>query len=118
MRRRACVAIVLVIASIFWTTNLAQATYVTGKDMASWYEELQKAGSGGSMAASSLFVGYVEGVIDSFDQILFCIPDGVKVNQLVRIVGDFIKANPSEWDHTGSNLVIKVLKDKHPCPLK
>jgi len=70
------------------------------------------------MAASSLFTGYVEGVVDSYNPILFCISDGVKVNQLARIVGEFIKANPSEWDHNGSNLVIKVLKERYPCPKK
>jgi len=59
-------------------------------------------------------MGYVKGVVDSFNDIAFKIPSGVTTGQLCSVVGKYIDDHPSEWNQEAADLVIKALKKAFP----
>ena len=65
-----------------------------------------------------LYGGYVFGVKDSVNGILFCIPNDVDANQILAIVRKYIKNNPEKWNKGNWNLVFTPLKKAFPCKKK
>lgn len=87
------------------------ATYFSGNTINEWMESEAK----GQRYSTSLLLGYVAGVVDATDTILFCLPSGVTAGQSVAIVKKYVKEHPEHWNSSGSAIVATALSGAFPC---
>ena len=96
----------------------ALASFENGNDL---YTKLGdfKATPTVSIVAASAGVGYVVGIHDALDGILFCSPN-VNLNkmQVVDIVYNYLRDNPQVRQKEGNIVVSAALKQAFPCPSK
>ncbi|MSR12945.1 MAG: hypothetical protein EXR84_14405 [Gammaproteobacteria bacterium] len=96
----------------------AQAGFIDGntlvKYMAQWEIAAAKNPSADFMSAGE-YRGYLLGVVDLSDQILFCTPDNSNARQLGAVVAAYLKANPARWSEPAQKLVIAALAQSFPC---
>lgn len=59
--------------------------------------------------------GYIEGVIDTVDNVLFCTPKGAVYGQDVAIVTKYMDANPESWHLPANDLIVAALRAAFPC---
>ncbi len=64
------------------------------------------------------YAGYILGIKDSENNILFCIPSNIEGEQILAIVRKYIKNNPEKWNKGNWNLVFTPLKEAFPCKKK
>ena len=69
----------------------------------------------GSAADKAFALGYVSGVVDSFDEELFCIPVKAELGQLRDIVRQFVANNPKQRHRHAGALVVFSLATEFPC---
>ena len=79
-------------------------------------------------SAVNFCVGYISGVNDlhttfirsvaCFDPPVFCNPQPTEIEQLVKIVVEFLKAHPEDLHFQGSVLTVSALKEAFPCTHK
>jgi len=62
-----------------------------------------------------MFRGYVAGVQDVHNGMIFCVPEPVKLSQASTIVLNYIKADPKKWHEGAKFLVRDALTDAFPC---
>jgi hypothetical protein len=70
---------------------------------------------GGDSYKSGSLIGYIVGVVDTSDNVLFCTPDNVKIGQLIDIVKKYLRDNPEKRHRPASDLVIDSLSSVFPC---
>ncbi len=92
------------------TSANSLAGFVDGNELSKWEKEQSKANF-----ESGLFNGYVAGVVDVGDGILFCTTSGVTRGQLSAIAAKYLKNNPEQWNKQASTLVIESMKSAFPC---
>jgi len=69
-------------------------------------------------------VGYIASADDTHDSWVvwgnlprkFCVPDGVTLEQLVRVVVKHLETRPAELHLTAGSHVLNALKKAFPCP--
>jgi len=109
----------LLASSLLIISFCSQATMITGGrllDLAIAYENaLGRDPSGDNQVRGSAYMGYVNGVADSFDGKLFCIPNGEKASALYNSTIDYLEKNPSLQKKDGSEIVILALRKHYPC---
>ena len=73
--------------------------------------------------ASGLCRGYTSGVIDASliqqavaKEQLFCLPEGIKAEQVVQVVTEFLEAHPYALHRNASILTLAALREAFPCP--
>jgi hypothetical protein len=86
----------------------AHAGFIDGNRLQQWSRGDDSAGAG-------LFMGYVVGVADTGDGVLFCPGIGVIVGQLTAVVAKYLENNPEQWDHEAMPLVTRALLQAFPC---
>lgn len=95
-------------ASCLFLTGLfsvsANAYLVNGKMLLNDYEKRKVAAA-----------GYVEGVSDTGNNKLFCIPAGTGTSQLKTTVLDYLKSNPDVLELPAAYLVTRAFKEVFPC---
>jgi hypothetical protein len=69
----------------------------------------------GSASDKAFALGYVSGVVDSFDEELFCVPVKAELGQLRDIVRKFVASNPKERHRHAGALVVFSLATEFPC---
>jgi len=79
-----------------------------------------------NFSSVNLCVGYISGVNDlhttfvgsvaCFDPPVFCSPRPAHLEQLVKIVVNYLKKHPEDLHFQGSVLTVAALKDAFPCP--
>ncbi len=79
-----------------------------------------------NLSSVNFCVGYISGVNDlhttfvgsvaCFDPPVFCSPRPANLEQLVKIVANFLNAHPENLHIKGSVLAVAALKDAFPCP--
>ena len=89
------------------------AGFISGNHLHGWL--LEKENSIGSKFNSGLFSGYVSGVVDMGDGILFCTASGVTVGQYGAVVAKYINNNPEKWNISAHLLVVSALEEAFPC---
>ncbi|MES1993759.1 MAG: Rap1a/Tai family immunity protein [Pseudomonadota bacterium] len=102
----------LLVTLIF--SGTASAAFTDGNELQRWM--VQDETQGGNYFQSGLFRGYIGGVVDVGDGILFCIPTGVTRGQYVAVVAKYIKAHPEKWNQDASALVVNAMTKAFPCP--
>lgn len=63
----------------------------------------------------AMYRGYVAGVQDSYNGVLFCVHEGVRMSQASAIVKKYFADNPKNWHMAAQQLVINALTESFPC---
>jgi hypothetical protein len=63
----------------------------------------------------AVVLGYVSGVHDLGDKILFCSPSPTNNEQLIAIARKYIEARPERWAESASTLISEALTQAFPC---
>ena len=100
----------------------------TGNEMLRDINITQKANAGQlitkkELAQGSTMMGYVDGLLDAHDIYFiktdynfFCRPNSSTVNQLIDVVGKYLKENPKIRHVNAGILVLEALQEAYPCP--
>ncbi|MCS3839413.1 hypothetical protein HNR03_004024 [Pseudomonas sp. JAI111] len=88
------------------------ANAFSGNDLIKWLPEYEQ----GTSLNSGMYLGYVSGVADIGNNILFCAKSTVTRGQLAAIVGKYLRNNPESWQEEASTLVTAALEKAFPCP--
>jgi hypothetical protein len=64
---------------------------------------------------SGLYMGVVSGVINSINNILFCLPNNYNNNAVLHIVSKYIENHSEKWSEGILTLVVNPLKEEFPC---
>lgn len=83
----------------------------TGNDLMQWGAN----GTNGSGFVDGVYMGYISGVADLSNGILFCAPTGVTNGQNVAVVTKFLKANPEKWTEQAASLIVQALSKAYPA---
>ena len=62
-----------------------------------------------------VYLGYVIGLADVMDGVVWCSQDGVTAGQLAKIVGKFLEQNPQMLHLNADMLVVSALRQSFPC---
>jgi Rap1a immunity proteins len=70
--------------------------------------------------ASSVDVGYLMGYVDAATSVfqavdMLCVPGGVTLGQMTRIIGKYMRENPAVLHEEGHFLVYQALRGPFPC---
>ncbi len=104
--------ITLLTITILFCSN-SHADFTTGNELQEWLSESE--GGNESRYDTGLFRGYVSGVVDTGDDVLFCTTQGVNRGQYTAVVAKYIKSNPEKWNMGASLLVIEAMEKAFPC---
>lgn len=108
----------LLFAILLWSLT-AQAGYVSGFDLNTWGAAHERIEAGRATPedypTNSKFYGYVMGVHDSLDGVVFCTPDNAKAGQILAVVKKYLQQHPELWSKGADLLAAAALKDAFPC---
>lgn len=111
----------LVAAVLLCAAMNVQAGFFDGnslaKDMQEW-EKYERKDPLANNLVSGVFMGYVAGVADAYDEIIVCPPENSTVRQLSGVVAAFLKANQARWTEPADALVKDALTQSFPCKKK
>lgn len=98
-------------------SSSAYAAFTDGNELQGWLADSETAGdlSYKQSYGTGIFRGYVSGVVDVGNDILFCTGGGVTRGQYTAVVIKYIKEHPEEWNLPASQLVTNGLKKAFPC---
>lgn len=107
----------LVISFILHTSNIFGQFY-TGNDLYKWRQSQHRINLGNTQPTSyqdaARFHGYVTGVVDCYDTILFNVPASVTAGQLGDIVYKYLEDYPEKRHQSGSSLVLDAIRNAFP----
>lgn len=86
----------------------------TGNDLSFWVKTYEKRNEPGSGWDPGAFVGYVAGVSEVAQGVLFCAPDTATHGQSAAIVAKYLKENPEQWDKSASSIIVTALSSAYP----
>lgn len=64
---------------------------------------------------AGLYQGYIGGVVDSYDDSLFCIPDGAARRQYLDAVTRYIKTRSPNLNRSAAAVISDALEEAFPC---
>ncbi|MEV4782112.1 Rap1a/Tai family immunity protein [Burkholderia sp. LMU1-1-1.1] len=100
-------------------SSTAQAGYVTGFDLNTWGAANERIEAGRAInddhATNNKFYGYVMGVHDALDGIVFCSPNNAKAGQILAVVKKYLQQHPELWSKEASLLAASALKEAFAC---
>jgi len=104
-----------VVLALLLTINasVAVAAYSDGYEL--YQLLLEDENPNGSAFKSGLFKGYVGGVVDLGNGILFCTTTGVTRGQFTAVVAKYLKNNPEKWNDSADSIVVDAMKEAFPC---
>jgi len=94
----------------------AEAFFQTGNDLVMDMREYEKSDNDRSESwyQTGRYAGFVVGVHDALQGILFQAPPNVRVKQIFAIVANYLKNHPERWNESGLVLVADALKEAFP----
>lgn len=115
MKTRIARCLVLVLTVII--ASSAFGVFYDGNWLIKGWREYQKImdsriGEKDLMSAAS-FSGYVTGVADALNEVLFSIPAGTTRDQICQIVGNYLEKHPERWTVSANILVADALKEAY-----
>jgi len=103
------------IIGLMFTISL-NADFTDGNELQKWMNNTNK--ENGNRHSVGLFKGYISGVVDTGNNILFCTEDGVTRGQYMAVVIKYIENNPEKWNQGASVIVLEALTKAFPCKNK
>lgn len=104
---------VLLALALTLNVSIAIAGFTDGNELYKYMLELEN--PNGSELGYGLFMGYVGGVVDVGDGVLFCTTSGVTRGQFIAIVAKYLKNNPEKWNMSADSIVFYAMKEAFPC---
>lgn len=83
----------------------------TGNDLVRWEIEYNR---GATTWSGGLYLGYIAGIAEFTNGILFCAPPGATQGQNAAIVSKYLKNNPEQWTDSASTIVLAALQSSYP----
>jgi hypothetical protein len=112
MRYALVLILILAIPKLGWAE-----VYTSGNELyqqlSRWQKTSTGTGSVQDMVPGSIGIGYVIGVVDSFEN---CIPQHVSRGQVIDIAFRYLDAHPEERQFSASSVVKVAVAEKFPCP--
>lgn len=103
----------LITLALILATNTAIAGFTDGNELYQWL--LEDENPNGSRFKKGLFKGYVNGVVDLGDGVLFCTTTGVTRGQFTAVVAKYLKNNPEQWNKSADSIVVYAIEEAFPC---
>jgi hypothetical protein len=75
-------------------------------------------GDRGNWIDSGFYMGYVEGVFDSYNKVLFCSPLNITSGQVHDIIFKYLQNHPEIRNLPANLIILKALKKIWPCKNK
>jgi hypothetical protein len=100
--------LLFLILTIFAFNSNVLADYFDGNDL---YQLAESKNS----QNYTLFKGYVAGVQDVNNGVLFCVDENVKLSQSSEIVRKYLSDNPQKWHLAANQLIVNALLIAFPC---
>ena len=79
------------------------------------FRALEKDIRGGVGYESGVGNGFITGVYDSYNDIVFCPPKGVTKGQVDQIVYNYMQKHPGLWDKPALHSVLNALRETYSC---
>jgi hypothetical protein len=98
----------LVLLMSFAYSTAAFADYFDGNDLKKLIDSERPQDIG-------MLRGYVAGVQDFNNGVLFCVNENVKLSQSAAIVQKYFSDNPQTWHLPAKQLVVNALQKVFPC---
>lgn len=118
MRRTHCLALLLLVPAVSWGSDTATAVegYLSSKENMFDGNTLYEL-----RPYPHFFEGYVSGVADTGALTgpalrRYCIPGGVKVQQMADVTYRYLVANPADRHLGAAHLVRQSFREAWPCP--
>lgn len=107
---------VLAFLAIFFSFFVSNgyAAFKTGNEIYAGLEDWKRTTST-NLTTSAIAFGYVVGVSDALDQVVFCLPSSVTAGQITDIVYAYMRDNPQIRQKDASYLVAAALKPYFQC---
>lgn len=118
--KKSILAIVVLLALVFMQGQ-AVAGFMTGNELVENMRESDKADAGDRTAnfmKSAYYSGYIMGVSDVLNHMLFDLPPRVTVGQICSVVAKYLKNHPERWNELASELVMDALSEAFPLKKK
>ena len=90
-------------------SGVASADYFTGNDLKKHLLD------SGREVDEAMYRGYVAGVQDSYNGVLFCVPEEVLMSQASALVRKYIADKPKFWHKAGKQMIVDALREAYPC---
>lgn len=90
----------------------SSAYALSGNDLMKWLPDYEQ----NNGFSGGLYLGYVSGIADLGNKILFCSKQNVTRGQLAAIVGKYLRNHPESWQEEASTLVAAAIEEAFPCP--
>lgn len=105
------------ILTVMATSSAQPAFAYTGNDLVDWSRGFDAMQSGGVATwKDGMFVGYVAGVAETVNGVIYCPKREPTHLQNAAIVAKQLKANPEVWAEDASVIVVTALRSVSPCP--
>ena len=91
----------------------AQAQFYSGNEL---WSRLNS--SSDTYVPQAYAAGFIAGVADSYDGMLFCIPARTTIEQTKDVTYRYLSANPQTRQQGAAGLVILAFMNAWPCPKK
>lgn len=95
--------------------SVKAGSFYTGNKLYEWLKGWRENSTG---VGEGIGFGYVIGIVDSFNNLLFKIPDNATAGQLTDIVYIYLDRNPSIRNKGSNELVVDALIEAYPMPKK
>jgi len=91
--------------------------FASGSAIADYFDgnDLKKMMDSDRLQDIGMFRGYVAGVQDFNNEVLFCVHENVKLSQSSAIVQKYFSDNPQTWHLSAKELVVRALQKSFPC---
>jgi hypothetical protein len=93
-------------------SSSAHALAYTGNDLIQWLPEYEA--NKGSWAGG-MFLGYVGGVSEVGQGVLYCAPATATHGQSAAITAKYLRNNPEKWNLSASSLIVSALQAAYPA---
>jgi hypothetical protein len=113
--------IVLILTISLFIHSSCLAGFITGNNLAQWMKDNDGSTThdrGTNYQNAAWFFGYVIGVADVGNNLLFKIPQNATAGQLCAIVSKHLKENPEKWAMPADWLVVEALAKAFPMKKK
>ncbi len=111
------IAPICVILSVILLSTVCFAGFESGTSLANRWKEYKKKTSGVvgyNQSDVDFYTGYVEGIADSNEGVLFSIPGNANVAQVLATVGKYLDDHPSDLRKPADFLVTQALRTAYP----
>jgi hypothetical protein len=102
-------AAICVGAALISTSPQAATIFQTGNQL------FARCGSPANAIEEMVFLGYVLGVADSYNEPMFCLPPTAIAKQVSDISCQYLRTHPEKRHLAGHSLVVDALRTAFPC---